>query len=97
VWLFFDADPGQIHEAKILDIPKGVGQGEIAVSGTLARVGSYGGTNAYPAVISIPESANRTILRLGTSGTAVVHSETAGVIGLIAHILLWVQSYLAYL
>lgn len=97
VWLFFDADPGRIYDAKILDVPKGVGQGEIAVSGTLARVGSYGGTNAYPAVISIPQSANRTILRLGTSGTAVVHSETAGVIGLIAHILLWVQSYLAYL
>lgn len=97
VLLFFDADPGQLYEATILDIPKGVGQGEIAVLGTLARVGSIGGTGAYPAVISIPQNAERNILRLGTSGTATVFSETAGVIGLIAHILLWIQSYVAYL
>jgi len=97
VRLFFDADPGRLHEATILDIPKGVGQGEIAVSGTLARVGSIGGTVAYPAVISIPPGADANTMRLGTSGTATVFSETAGVIGLIAHILLWVQSYVAYL
>ena len=97
VRLFFDADPGRIYEATITEIPKGVGQGQIAVSGTLARVGSIGGTGAYPAVISIPQNADRSILRLGTSGTATVFSETAGAIGLIAHILLWIQSYVAYL
>lgn len=97
VRLFFDADPGRLYEATITEIPRGVGQGEIAVSGTLARVGSIGGTSAYPAVISIPKNADRGILRLGTSGTATVFSETAGAIGLIAHILLWIQSYVAYL
>lgn len=97
VRLFFDVDPGHIYEARILDVPKGVGQGEIAVSGTLARIGSFGGTSAYPAVISIPQNADRSILRLGISGTATVFSETAGVIGLIARILLWIQSYVAYL
>jgi multidrug resistance efflux pump len=97
VRMFFDADPGRIYEATILGIPKGVGQGEIAVSGTLARVGSIGGTGAYPAVISVPQNADRNILRLGTSGTATVFSESAGAIGLIARILLWVQSYVAYL
>ncbi|MGH6755047.1 MAG: HlyD family secretion protein [Bradyrhizobium sp.] len=97
VRLYFDTDPGRLYEATILDIPKGVGQGEIAVSGTLSRVGSIGGTDAYPAVISIPRNADPGVLRLGTSGTATVFSETAGVIGLIAHILLWIQSYLAYL
>lgn len=97
VRLFFDADPGRIYDATISEIPRGVGQGQIAVSGTLARVGSIGGTGAYPAVISIPENANRNILRLGTSGTATVFSETAGAIGIIARILLWVQSYMAYL
>jgi len=97
VRLFFDADPGRIYEATILDIPKGVGQGEISVSGTLAKVGSFGGTSAYPAVISIPQNADENILRLGNAGTATVFSETPGVIGLIAYILLWVQSYVAYL
>lgn len=97
VRLFFDVDPGRIYEARILDIPKGIGQGEIAVSGALARVGSFGKPGAYPAVISIPEGVNHTILRLGTSGTATVYSETAGIIGLIARILLWIQAYAAYL
>lgn len=97
VRLFFDADPGRLHEATVLDIPKGIGQGEIAVSGTLAKVGSFGGTSAYPAVISIPKSVDRAVLRLGTSGTATVYSKTAGAIGLIAYVLLWVQSYVAYI
>lgn len=97
VGLFFDAEPGHLYEATILDIPKGIGQGEIAVSGTLAKVGSFGGTSAYPAVISIPKNVDRAVLRLGTSGTATVYSETAGAIGLIAYVLLWVQSYVAYL
>lgn len=97
VRLFFGSNPGRLYEARVLDIPTGVGEGEIAVSGTLARIGSIGGTNAYPAVISLPKDADATLLRLGTSGGATVFSETAGVIGLIAHILLWVQSYVAYL
>jgi multidrug resistance efflux pump len=97
VELVFDNDPGRIYEARITEIPEGVGQGQIAVSGTLARVGSIGGTSAYPAVISLPADANRSILRLGTSGTATVFAENAGPIGLIARIVLWVQSYVAYL
>jgi hypothetical protein len=48
-------------------------------------------------VISLPADANRSILRLGTSGTATVFAENAGPIGLIARIVLWVQSYVAYL
>jgi multidrug resistance efflux pump len=52
VKLVFDNDPGRIREATITGIPQGVGQGEIAVSGTLAKVGSIGGVKAYPAVIS---------------------------------------------
>lgn len=97
VKLVFDNDPGRIYEAGITEIPEGVGQGQIAVSGTLARVGSIGGTSAYPAVISIPANFDRSILRLGTSGTATVFAENAGPIGLIARIVLWIQSYTAYL
>lgn len=97
VRLVFDSDPGRIHDAKITTIPEGIGEGQIAVSGTLARIRSIGGTSAYPAVISIPANVDHSILRLGTSGTATVFAENAGAIGLIARILLWVQSYTAYL
>ncbi|WP_213288797.1 HlyD family secretion protein [Bradyrhizobium sp. sGM-13] len=97
VKLVFDNDPGRIHEAAITSIPEGVGQGQIAVSGTLAKVGSIGGAKAYPAVISIPKDINRSQLRLGMPGTATVFAENAGVIGLIMSILVWVSSFAAYL
>src|SRR3984893_456765 len=35
--IVFDNAPGRIYHAKITAIPKGVGQGQVAVSGTLAR------------------------------------------------------------
>jgi multidrug resistance efflux pump len=95
--LVFDNDPGRIHDATITIIPEGIGEGQIAVSGMLARISALGGTSVYPAEISIPNSADRAMLRLGMSGTATVFAENAGVIGLIARILLWVRSYTAYL
>jgi multidrug resistance efflux pump len=97
VKLVFDNDPGRIHHATILDIPLGVGQGQVAVSGTLVRAGSIGGANAFPVVISLPEDIDREHLRLGMPGTATVFADNAGVIGLIMSILVWVSSYTAYL
>ena len=97
VKLVFDNDPGRIHHATILDIPRGVGQGQVAVSGTLARVGAIGGANAFPARISLPEDIDRERLRLGMPGTATVFADNAGIIGPIMSILVWVNSYMAYL
>jgi multidrug resistance efflux pump len=97
VKLVFDNDPGHIHYAEITEIPHGVGQGQIAVSGTLARVGSIGGARVYPAVISLPDDMDRERLRLGMPGTATVFAENAGVIGLLMSILVWVSSYTACL
>jgi multidrug resistance efflux pump len=97
VRLVLENDPGRLHSATITEIPEGIGQGQIAVSGTLARPNAIGGTSAFPAVISIPPGIDRDNLRLGVSGTATVFSESAGVIGLIASVLLWISAYTAYL
>ena len=97
VKLVFDDVPGRIYDATIAHIPQGVGQGQIDVSGTLAKVGSISGVKAYPAAISIPKDVDRSQLRLGMPGTATVFAENAGVIGLIMSILVWVSSYTAYL
>lgn len=97
VKLVFDDRPGKIFTAKIVDIPTGVGQGQLAVSGTLARSGSLSGANSYPAVISIPDGFDQAGLRLGMPGSATVFSPKAGVIGLIKNILIWINSYTAYL
>jgi hypothetical protein len=93
----FDNDPGRIHHAAIVEVPRGVGQGQIAVSGTLARVGSIGDATAYPAQISLPEGMNREQLRLGMPGTATVFAADAGVVGIIMSILVRVSAYAAYL
>jgi multidrug resistance efflux pump len=97
VTLVFDNDPGRLHKATITEILEGVGQGQIAVSGTLARTTAIGGANAYPAIISIPQDVGRDRLRLGMSGKATVFADNAGVIGLIAWILIWIGAYTAYL
>jgi multidrug resistance efflux pump len=95
--IVFDNVPGRIYHAKITAIPKGIGQGQIAVSGTLARTNALGGATVFPAEISIPEGMSRDSLRLGMSGSATAFSEKAGVIGLLASILVWISSYTAYL
>ena len=95
--IVFDNVPGRIYHAKITAIAKGIGQGQVAVSGTLARTSALGGATVFPAEISIPEGMNREQLRLGMSGSATAFAGNAGVIGLLASILVWVGSYTAYL
>ena len=95
--IVFDNVPGRIYHAKIKAIPKGIGQGQLAVSGTLARTNALGGATVFPAEISIPDGVNRDQLRLGMSGSATAFAGNAGVIGLLASILVWVSSYTAYL
>ena len=95
--IVFDNVPGRIYHARITAIPKGIGQGQVAVSGTLARTSALGGATVFPAQISIPDGMNRDQLRLGMSGSATAFAGNAGVIGLLASILVWVGSYTAYL
>src|SRR6266849_3913831 len=95
--IVFDNAPGRIYHARITAIAKGVGQGQVAVSGTLARTNALGGATAFPAEISIPDGMSRDSLRLGMSGSATVFAGNAGVIGLLASILVWISSYTAYL
>ena len=95
--IVFDNAPGRIYHARITAIPKGIGQGQVAVSGTMARTNALGGATVFPAVISIPDGMNRDQLRLGMSGSATAFAGNAGVIGLLASILVWVGSYTAYL
>ena len=97
VKLVFDERPGRIYSARIVEVPRGIGQGQVAASGMLARVGSIGGARAYPAQISIPDGYDPAELRLGMPGTATVFADNAGVIGLLMSILVWVSSYTAYL
>jgi hypothetical protein len=89
VEIVFDNIPGRIFHARVIAIPKGIGQGQVATSGTLARTSSLGGAAAFPAVISIPDDMALDTLQLGMSGSATAFAQDAGVIGLLASILVW--------
>jgi len=95
--IVFDNDPGRIHHAKIAAIARGVGQGQIATSGMIARTNAIGGATTFPVAISIPDGMSRDSLWLGMSGNATAFADNAGVIGLLASILVWISSYTAYL
>jgi Protein of unknown function (DUF1214) len=57
--IVFDNVPGRIYHARITAIPRGIGQGQVAASGTLARTNALGGATVYPAVISLPDGMTR--------------------------------------
>jgi multidrug resistance efflux pump len=97
VKLVFHDRPGRIYDSRIVDIPRGVGQGQVAISGTLARSGSITGAAAYPAQISVPDGLDKAQLRVGMPGNATAFAEKAGVIGMLMSILVWISSYTAYL
>jgi multidrug resistance efflux pump len=97
VKLVFANAPGRIYKSTVGNVLQGVGQGQIAVSGILARAESIGTSMDYPALIDMPAEVDRNMLRLGMVGTATVFSEDAGPIGLLANILLWIKAYALYL
>jgi multidrug resistance efflux pump len=97
VKLVFANRPGEVYYSEIADVLRGIGQGQVAVSGTLARAETVGTSTTYPAEIELPKNIDPDMLRLGMVGTATVISDKAGPIGFLATILLWVKAYAAYL
>jgi hypothetical protein len=97
VKLAFANEPGHTYRSTIGPIAQGVGQGQIAVSGILARAESIGTSTDYPALINVSADMDRNMLRLGMVGTATVIADDAGPIGILANILLWVTAYALYL
>lgn len=89
--------PGRVYTTSIAEVVRGVGEGQIAASGNLARIGQIGMTGDFPARIMAPSDLDPNLLRLGMVGSATVISAEAGPIGLLANILQWVQAYVLYL
>jgi multidrug resistance efflux pump len=82
--LVFANRPGEVYYSTISDAFRGVGQCQVAVSGTLARAETVGTSSSYPAAIDIPKGVDPDMLRLGMVGTATVISAKAGPVGWLA-------------
>lgn len=81
VKLVFASRLGEVYHSEIADVYRSTGQGQVAVSGTLARAETVGTSTTYPASIVVPKNVDPDMLRLGMVGTATVISDKAGSIG----------------
>lgn len=90
-------NPGHLYTSTIGDIVSGVGEGQIASSGTLARVTALPMTAEYPALINQPEEIDASALRPGMSGTATVYAPSSAPLDTIGWILLYARALTLYL
>jgi len=73
---FRKRNQARIYHTRNTAIPKGIGQGQITATGTLARPNALGGAMVHPAVLSIPDGISGDSLRLGMSGSATAFAAT---------------------
>ena len=75
-------------------IPAAIGEGQFPASGQLARVNDQRMTRLYPVLLSIPEEFPVELRRVGVAASVRIHTEKAGVVGVVATILQWVETSL---
>jgi multidrug resistance efflux pump len=90
-------NPGHLYSTTIGDNVSGVGEGQIASSGALARITSFPMTAEYPALISRPAEIDASMLRPGMSGTATVYAPHSTPFDLIGWVLLYGRAFALYL
>jgi multidrug resistance efflux pump len=90
----FPALPGQVFEAKVVAVPMAVGEAQFFASGQLARTSEQRMTRLYPVWISIPEDFPPELRKVGISASVRIHTEKAGIVGIVATILQWIQTSL---
>jgi len=89
--------PGREFDAVILSLPPGTREGTIDARGGLPSLREFAGASQYVATMAIPDDVAPEALRLGASGTALVITEKAGAISVLAEVLFWVSKQLNYL
>ena len=90
----FPALPGQLFEGEVLTIPEAIGEGQFFASGQLPRVSEQRMTRLYPVLVSIPDDFPPDLRKVGLAASVRIHTEGAGVVGIVAVILQWVQTSL---
>lgn len=89
--------PGQEFDAAILSIPPGTREGVTDARVGLPSLRELGGSTDYIVTMSIPEGPARDAAQLGAAGTALIVTEEAGAIAVLAEILFLVSKMLNYL
>lgn len=90
----FPALPGRVFEGEVTAVPAAIGEGQFYVSGQLPRVNDQRMTRLFWVLISIPEELPAEVRKVGVAASVRVHTEKAGVVGIVALVLQWVQTSL---
>ena len=90
----FPALPGQVFEAQVVIVPSAIGNAQILASGQLPSVEQFTMTRLYPIYISLPEDFPDELRKVGLAASVTIHTEGAGVVGIVAVVLQWVSTSL---
>ncbi len=90
----FPALPGQVFETQVILVPGAIGNMQLISSGQLASVEQMKTTRLYPVFISLPEDFPDELRKVGLAASVTIHTEGAGVVGIVAVVLQWVSTSL---
>ena len=90
----FPALPGHVFEARVLGVPSAIGEAQGFASGQLPLVSQVTMTRDYPVYVSLPEDFPEELRKVGLAASVTIHTEGAGVVGIVAVVLQWVNTSL---
>ncbi len=90
----FPALPGQVFEVEVIGVPGAIGNAQMLASGQLHSVEQFKMTRLYPVMISLPEDFPDELRKVGLAASVTIHTEGAGVVGIVAIVLQWVGTSL---
>jgi len=90
----FPALPGQVFETTVAAIPGAIGNAQLLASGELQNVEQFQMTRIYPVFIALPEEFPDELRKVGLAASVTIHTEGAGVVGMVAVVLQWVNTSL---
>ncbi len=97
VWLVFDNLPGRIFATTIEQLIPGTAEGQAPVSGALPDLRILGSGRTLGARIVIPSDLPNDVLNVGIAGSATVLAEDSGPIRILAVVLAYLRSWMAFL
>lgn len=89
--------PGKEFTARISELPPGTAEGSLDTRSGLPSLRDLRGSAEFPILVETPDGIDPVSLPIGASGTALVMTDKAGAIGILAEILFWITKKMNYL
>jgi len=90
----FPALPGEVFEAEVIAVPTAIGDAQVLASGQLPILSQVNTTRLYAVYVTLPEDFPGELRKVGLAASVTIHTEGAGVVGIVAVVLQWVGTSL---